>query len=178
MVQTEIAAGLYRFAVRDVMGNYRAYTEGIPYNILDANTAPRAALVDTVEGNPEGQINDRIVAHSKALVAYGSSSDILALEYFDSAAHATTVTASFTCSLNVADAFRDIVGIVRVVDKPLTLADRVTKTIAGTNINSALGLDDNPAWLANTWNGVLYFVPPFGHNWSPRGYQRFVSSST
>ncbi|MEA3199499.1 MAG: hypothetical protein QOE90_927 [Thermoplasmata archaeon] len=177
MVQTEIAAGMYRFAVKDSMGNYIATTEYIPYNILDATTSPRAVLQDAVEGNPEGTLNDRIVRTPSNLVAHGNALEWLDLEYLDSAAHATWVTANFTVQLNVADCFRDYTGRVRVLDKLISLADRVTKTVNGTQTNP-LGLDDNPATVANVPAPVLRVIPPVGHNYSPRGYQRFVSSST
>lgn len=173
----EIAAGQYRWAVKESGGGYVDYTAAVHYDVLNNTASPRAVLQDAIEGRPRGTVNDEIIGTTENLVAHGSYNEYVDLELYDSTAR-TFTTASCTVQLNVADIWFDSVARrVRVQDKPLGLTDRVTKSTSGTQQNP-IGLNDNPGTVANAWSAVMRFIPPLGHNYAPRGYQRFVSDGT
>jgi hypothetical protein len=167
----EIAAGQYRFGIRDSRGLLRDFSEQMSYDILDRSTVPRIAF------NGTGTVQDQQISWYNSAdglgVVSGPTQELLVLQFLDPTAR-TTTTANFVIKLNVMTTYRDYKGSIQRKNNPLALADRVTKTTSGTR-QDPNGVNDNPATVANQWTDVLAFKPLPNETWYVSSYQRFVS---
>ncbi|HWG92545.1 MAG TPA: hypothetical protein VNZ52_16990, partial [Candidatus Thermoplasmatota archaeon] len=159
----QIAAGTLRFAVRGPGGRVVTWSEPIDYAQLDNSAAPLTYVPDpTGQGRKYGTINDYFWNFPPEFVIYGSAGHMLEVQYLDTSNHTTVNTNAHTVKIQVAEYYKNpINGRAEIVDRILTLADRVTKDTAGT-LTDPDGLKDATPTLANEWSAILRFKPAFG----------------